>query len=273
MSKPRGCFITIVVILTITAAVFLFVFFVSSGSGDNDILLLGIDEREENNEFEGLTDTIIIYHMGSRGSESYLISIPRDVRVNLEGHGWNKINAAYKYGGKEMIEEEVFKLTDISIDKVVLVNFRGFKEIIDILGGVEITVDEALHDPLSGADFDPGTYLMDGEEALSFVRCRATAGVDLDRVDRQKYLLSEIIKQKFNFSIIYNSPRIIDVLNERTKSDLTLLDYCSLGFRILLSNKDVNWLTIPVEPAYIDGISYLITDKNEVVDFLDDYLK
>jgi len=271
MSKPRGCFITIVIIFTIIAVAFLIIFFVSSGG--SDILLLGIDEREENNEFEGLTDTIIIYHIGSWNSESYLISIPRDVRVNLEGHGWNKINAAYKYGGKEMIKEEVFKLTDISIDKVVVVNFRGFKEIIDILGGVEITVEEPLHDPLSLADFEPGTYQMSGEEALSFVRCRSTAGADLDRVNRQKYLLSELIKQKLNFSIISNSPQIIEVLNERTKSDLTLLDYGSLGLRLFLSNKEVNWLTIPVEPAYIEGISYLIADEGEVKDFLNDNIK
>ena len=74
-----------------------------------------------------------------------------------------------------MIKEEIYKLTGISAGKVMVVNFRGFKEIIDILGGVTITVEEPLHDPLSGADFDPGTYTMNGEQALSFVRCRSTA--------------------------------------------------------------------------------------------------
>ncbi|MEA2016688.1 MAG: LCP family protein [Actinomycetota bacterium] len=273
MSKARGCFITIVVIIAVIGAVFLFVYFKSLNPGDNNILLLGMDEREESNDFVGLTDTIIIYHISSWGNKDCLISIPRDVRVNLEDYGWNKINAAYKYGGKEMIKDEIYRLTDISIDKVIVVNFRGFKEIIDILGGVEITVEESLHDPLSGADFDPGTYLMNGEEALSFVRCRSTAGADLDRVDRQKYLLSELMKQKFNFSMISSAPQIIEVLNERTKSDLTMWDFGSPGFVLLFASKDINWLTIPVEPAYIDGVSYLIADKDEVRDYLDDYLK
>ncbi len=273
MNKARGCFITILIIFVIVVAVFLFIYFVSLNPGDNDILLLGIDEREENNKFEGLTDTIIVYHISSWGSKDCLISIPRDVRVELQDYGWSKINAAYKYGGKEMIKEEIYKLTDIQIDKVIVVNFRSFKEIIDILGGVEITVEEALHDPLSGADFDPGTYLMNGEEALSFVRCRSTAGADLDRVDRQKYLLSEVMKQKFSFSMISSAPRIIEVLNEQTRSDLTVWDFGSLGFVLLFSSKEINWLTIPVEPAYIDGVSYLIVDEDEVKDFLDDYLK
>ncbi len=272
MNKARGCFITILVIFTVVVLIFLFIFLVNPGG--KNILLLGIDEREDSNNFKGLTDTIIIYHVNGWGKKDSLISIPRDVRVNLEGYGWNKINAAYEYGGEEMIEGEIYKLTGIRIDKIMVANFRGFKEIIDILGGVEITVEEPLHDPLSGTNFNPGTYIMDGEQALSFVRDRSsTLGSDLDRVDRQKYLLSEVIKQKFNFSMISRVPRIIKVLNEETRSDFTIWDFGSMGFMLLFSSKDVNWLTIPTEPANIDGISYLIADEGEVKDFLSDYLK
>lgn len=271
MSKIRGCFITILVILVLVVLIFLFASLINPE--DKDILLLGIDEREDSNNFKSLTDTIIIYHTGGLGKKSSLISVPRDVRVNLEGYGWNKINAAYKYGGHEMIKEEIYKLTGIQVNKVMVVNFRGFKEIIDILGGVQITVEESLHDPLSGANFDPGTYTMDGEQALSFVRCRATEGADLDRVDRQKYLVSELIKQKFNFSIISKAPQIIEVLNRETESNFSIWDFGSIGFVLLFSNKDVNWLTIPVTAANIDGISYLVADENEVKNFLGEYLK
>jgi polyisoprenyl-teichoic acid--peptidoglycan teichoic acid transferase len=236
-------------------------------------LLLGMDEREETDEFKSLTDTIIIYHITGFGKEDCLISIPRDVRVELEGHGWNKINAAYKYGGENMIKGEIYDLTGMQMDKIMVANFRGFKEIIDILGGVEIIVEEPLHDPLSGANFDSGTYTMNGDQALSFVRCRSTAGADLDRVERQKYLLNEVIKQKFNFSMILKAPQIIEVLNKYTKTDLTVWDFGSIGFVLLFSSKNINFLTIPVEPASIDGISYLISDKEEVRDYLDSYLK
>ncbi len=273
MRKAKGCFITILVVFVLVVLVFLIISFVNLTPGGKDILLLGIDEREDSSEFEGLTDTIMIYHISSWGKKDSLISIPRDIRVQLEGHGWNKINAAYKFGGDEMIKQEIYKLTGIEVDRVMVVNFKGFKRIIDMLGGVEITVEEALHDPLSGADFDPGTYTMNGEQALSFARCRSTARVDLDRVDRQKYLLSEIIKQKLNFSIITKAPQIIGILNEETRSDFTIWDFGSIGFVLLFSSKDMNQVTIPAEPANIDGISYLIADKEEVVDFLSDYLK
>ena len=274
MSKTKGCFISILVILVVIILLFVIISFINLNPGGKDILLLGMDEREESNEFNSLTDTIIIYHISSWGEKDSLISIPRDTRVDLEGHGWNKINAAYKYGGDEMIKQEIYELTDIEIDSVMVVNFNGFKEIIDILGGIEITVAEPLHDPLSGTDFNPGTYTMNGEQSLAFVRDRSsTSGSDFDRVNRQKYLLSEIIRQKLNFSIVTKAPQIIRVLNAETRSDFTIWDFGSIGFVLLFSSKDMNQVTIPTEPANIDGISYLIADKEEVISFLNDYLK
>lgn len=274
MSKAKGCFISILVILVVIVLLFVIISLINLNPGGKDILLLGMDEREESNEFNSLTDTIIIYHVSSWGKKDSLISIPRDTRVELEGHGWNKINAAYEYGGAEMIKQEIYELTGIEIDRVMVANFNGFKEIIDILGGIDITVENPMHDPLSGTDFDPGTYTMNGEQALAFTRDRSsTAGSDYDRVNRQKYLLSEIIRQKLNFSIITKAPQIIRVLNAETRSDFTIWDFGSIGFVLLFSSKDMNQVTIPTEPANIDGISYLIADKEEVVSFLNDYLK
>jgi anionic cell wall polymer biosynthesis LytR-Cps2A-Psr (LCP) family protein len=114
---------------------------------------------------------------------------------------------------------------------------------------------------------------MNGEQALSFVRCRSTARADFDRVDRQKYFLNELIKQKLNFSIIFKAPQIIEVLNEETRSNFTVWDFCSTGFMLLFSNKDINLLTIPGTPDTIDGISYVVVDENEVRNYLNENLK
>jgi LCP family protein required for cell wall assembly len=245
-----------------------------------DLLFLGLDEREESNSFKGRTDTIIIFHMAGKENNNALISIPRDTRVYLEEEGWNKINAAYVYGGTGMTKKEILELTGINIDRVMILNFNGFKRVIDVLGGVRIVVDEPLHDPLSGADFEPGEYLMDGEQALSFARCRSTARADLDRVDRQQYLLNELIKQKANFSTISkvlnpfnDASDLFTILNEETRSDFTLWDFCSIGFVLLFSNKDIDRVTIPTQGANIDGISYLLADDEEVREFLSEYLK
>ncbi len=287
MNKAKGCFISVVVVFFLGLLIVLCISILNLNSSQEgslsgtssigiitskDLLLLGVDEREGSSNFEGRTDTIIIFHIGKWGEKDTLISIPRDTRVYLEGHGWNKINAAYVYGGEKMIKQEISELTGIEIDKYMLINFNGFKRIIDISGGVDIVVDEPLHDHLSGADFDSGTYHMDGEQALSFARCRATARADLDRADRQKYLINEVIKQKVNFSMIPKTPEIITALNEETKSDFSIWDFGSVGFVLLFSSKDINHITIPTRAANIDGISYLIADEKEVKDFLSDYL-
>lgn len=275
MNKVKGCFITILTIFILVVFIFLCISLTDlNGSGNGkDILFLGVDVREESNGFKGLTDTIIIYHISSWGKKDSLISIPRDTRVQLEEYGWNKINAAYKFGGEEMIKQEIYELTGIEIDRVMVINFNGFKEIIDILGGIEIVVEEPLHDELSGADFDPGTYTMSGEQALSFARCRVTVRADLDRMDRQQYLLNEIIRQKFNFSMVTKAPQIIKVLSNKTRSDFTIWDFGSTGFVLLFSSKNINCIKIPTKSAMIDDISYQIADEDEVKEFLSGYLK
>jgi len=294
MNRVKGCFITIVSIFVLVVLVLLCITIMDTGraageerspvltqlSSSKDLLFLGLDEREDSNSFKGRTDTIIIFHIPGQGKKETLISIPRDTRVYLDGKGWNKINAAYVYGGTVMTKQEILELTGINIDRVMIVNFNGFKRIIDILGGVKIVVDEPLHDPLSGADFEPGEYLMDGDQALSFARCRSTARADLDRMDRQQYLLNELIKQKAKLSTISkilnpfnDASDIFTVLNEETRSDFTIWDFCSIGFVLLFSNKDIDRVTIPTQPANIDGISYLLADDEEVKSFLSEYLR
>ena len=285
MNRARGCFITIISIFVLICLALLCVFLLNTGGpaglfGSKDLLFLGLDEREDSNEFTGRTDTIIIFHISGGEESNALISIPRDTRVHLEGKGWNKINAAYVFGGVEMTKYEIMQLTGIDVDRTMVLNFNGFKRVIDILGGVWITVDEPLHDPLSGADFEPGEYLMNGEQALSFARCRSTARADLDRMDRQQYLLNELLKQKANLSTMIkvlnpfnDASDIFPVLNQETRSDFTIWDFCSIGFVLLFSNKDIERLTIPVTGATIDGISYLLADEEEVKEFLSEYLK
>ena len=308
MNKTRGCFIIFFIIFLI-AAIFI-VFFIqktpktqtgstvtnSEGQSNNsnsineeagatfdlsinniykdnsdDYLFLGIDERENQNKFKGRTDTIILYHAGSNGVDA-LISIPRDTKVELKDHGTNKINAAYEYGGPQMISDEIYKLTGIGVDKIMLVNFAGFIKIIDALGGVNISITEPLHDDKSGSDFEPSTYNFTGEQALAFARNRATAKGDFDRMDRQKYLLSEVFKQKANFSIIPKIPAIISILREETRSNFSTWDYLKIGFRLIKNKNSLKLLTLPGKSKTINKISYVIVDDKEAKSYLSDNL-
>lgn len=305
MNKARGCFIAFILVFIIGLVVVLLVLIPSlkspsaggdstevaatdnqssktsgkeqSGSalssGAKNYLFLGVDERGNVKNFKGRTDTIMILHIAPWGKKDLLISIPRDTKVNLPDNGNNKINAAYVYGGEEMLINEIYELTGISITKTMLVNFEGFKSVVDALGGVYITVDEPMHDPLSGANFDPGTHLMDGEQALAFARDRKSAMGDFSRVDRQKYLINEIIRQKFNVSIVGKAPQLLDILGKDTKSDFSTFDYINLGTILLFSNKDFERITIPGKTATIDGISYVVVDVAQVKEFLKGYLE
>lgn len=308
MNKTKGCFIVFIIIFLI--AVIFLVFFIqktpktdtgstvagtTSGSKDStsdnaktgtslnlsinniyrdnsaDYLFLGIDERENQDKFQGRTDTIILYHLGSNGVDA-LISLPRDTLVELKGHGTNKINAAYEFGGADMISDEIYKLTDIGVDKIMLVNFAGFKKIIDALGGVNITITEPLHDPKSGSDFNPGTYNFNGEQALAFARNRATAKGDFDRMDRQKYLLSEVFKQKANFSIIPKIPSIIRILKEETKSNFSTWDYLKIGLGLIKNKNSLKLLTLPGKTKTINKISYVLVNDKEAKAYLNENL-
>jgi len=298
MNKARGCFIAVVAIFFIVLLIILFFALPDIGTllqispsetasgqaaeqktgsaadfGLKNYLFLGIDERGEVRDFKGRTDTIMIYHISNPGNKDVLVSIPRDTRVNLEGHGYNKINAAYVYGGEQMLKDEIYQLTGIVINRTMIINFEGFKKVVDALGGVEITVDEPMHDPLSGADFEPGTYIMNGEQALAFARCRQTAKGDFDRVDRQKYLISQLISQKVNLSITGRAPALLAIFNEETKSDFSVFDFINLGAVLIFSNRDIERITIPGKTSTIDGISYVISDEKEVREFLSVYLK
>ncbi|MCX6384726.1 MAG: LCP family protein [Actinobacteria bacterium] len=308
MNKTKGCFIVFIIIFLI--AVIFLVFFIqktpktdtgstvagtTSGSKDStsdnaktgtslnlsinniyrdnsaDYLFLGIDERENQDKFQGRTDTIILYHLGSNGVDA-LISLPRDTLVELKGHGTNKINAAYEFGGADMISDEIYKLTDIGVDKIMLVNFAGFKKIIDALGGVNITITEPLHDPMSGSDFNPGTYNFNGEQALAFARNRETAKGDFDRMDRQKYLLSEVFRQKANFSIILKIPSIIRILKEETKSNFSTWDYLKIGLGLIKNKNSLKLLTLPGKTKTINKISYVLVNDKEAKAYLNENL-
>ena len=237
----------------------------------DDYLFLGIDERENQYKFQGRTDTIILYHAGVNGVDA-LISIPRDTKVELEGHGTNKINAAFEFGGPDMISDEIYKLTDIGVDKIMIVNFAGFKKIIDALGGVRITITEPLIDDKSGSNFEPGTYNFTGEQALAFARNRATPKGDFDRMDRQKYLLSEVFKQKANLSIIPKIPAILSILREETRSNFSTLDYLKIGWKLIKNKNNLKLLTLPGKSKTINNISYVIVDDKEAKSYLSDNL-
>lgn len=143
-------------------------------------------------DFGQRTDTIMIAHFPFVG-KGRLVSLPRDSYVDIPGHGQNKINAAYSFGGARLLAETIEHNTGIRIDHYAEIGFGGFASIVDAMGGIEMCPTEAIQDPLAGLDIEAGCQKFDGATGLGYVRTRATAQGDLDRVARQREFMGAMV--------------------------------------------------------------------------------
>jgi LCP family protein required for cell wall assembly len=191
-----------------------------------NVLLLGSDSRisagDPSQWVVGAqrTDAIMIVHIPADRSAAYVVSIPRDSYVPIPGYGKNKINAAFSFGGPALMVRTVEKLTGVRIDHMVVVDFTGFRDITDALGGVTITVPRATSD--ERASFRAGTYRMDGATALNYVRQRHhLPGGDFDRERRQQNWIRSVSGEAISTGTLTHPFTLNKVLTALTKSIAT----------------------------------------------------
>ena len=139
------------------------------------------------------TDTIMLLHSGSSGA--VLVSLPRDSLLAIPGHGRNKLNASFSFGGPQLLVRTVENATGLQIDHYAEIGFGGFVQVVDAVGGVEMCIPSAMKDPKAGINLKAGCQLLDGDKALGYVRTRATPRADLDRIEHQRTFLSALMKQ------------------------------------------------------------------------------
>ncbi len=139
------------------------------------------------------SDTIMLVRINTKTRSAAIVSIPRDCWVPIPGHGHMKINAAYSLGGPSLLIRTVEQLTGVRVDHFMVIDFAGFKSIVDYLGGVDVQVATGTTD-LGGVRFQPGSNHLDGTRALAFVRQRyGLPGGDLDRIRRQQSFLRAVL--------------------------------------------------------------------------------
>lgn len=148
----------------------------------------------------GRTDTILVVHIPGLGSgePTTMVSIPRDSYIEIPGYGMDKINAAFAEGGPELLAQTVEASTGLHIDHYAEIGFAGFGAVVDALGGVEICPADPIDDPLAGIDLAAGCQTMNGPTALGYVRSRATARADLDRMIHQREFMSALLHRAVN---------------------------------------------------------------------------
>jgi LCP family protein required for cell wall assembly len=149
------------------------------------------------------SDTVMLLHIG--GGTPTLISLPRDLYVNVPGHGMNKLNSAFAFGGPTLLAETVQNYTGLRIDHYMEIGFGGLVSVVDSVGGVRICVKHALHDTNSGLDLQPGCQTLGGAQALGYVRDRHSFGAsDLQRVQDQRAFLKALLEKTTSPAVFLN---------------------------------------------------------------------
>jgi len=149
------------------------------------------------------TDTIMLLHVSASGGPSVLVSVPRDSYVAIPGKGMNKINAAYAFGGAQLLVRTVEQATGIRIDSYVETGLGGYADLVDAVGGVEVCVKTAINDTKAHINVPKGCQSMDGKTALGYARARySDPRGDLGRVERQRQVLAAIAGKTLSPSVV-----------------------------------------------------------------------
>lgn len=252
------------------------------------------------------TDTIILLRVPNDGSSATAVSMPRDTYVHTEDFGNQKINAVYAQAqthktnelaesgknlsekdialqassaGRETLADAVGELSGITIDHFAEVGMLGFVDLTDAVGGVDVCLNEAVDEPLSGANFSAGRQTLDGQDALSFVRQRhELPRGDLDRITRQQAYLASLTNKVLSSST-WTSPSKLNDLTSAVKQSVMIdegWDIMGLAQQMQgLSGGNVDFQTIPVtsiDGTADDGSSVVTIDKNQVNSFFEDML-
>jgi LCP family protein required for cell wall assembly len=184
------------------------------GAGQN-WLITGSDSRQgltraqerklaTGHDISGMrSDTILVLHLPANGQRPVLISLPRDSWVPIPGHGDNKINAAYSFGGPKLLARTVQDVTGLYINHYMGIGFGGFVHVVNAVGGVRICLKQPLHDPSAGLHLRAGCQVLDGAQALGYVRSRHNyATQDLQRIQNQRVFLRALLRKLTSASIL-----------------------------------------------------------------------
>lgn len=206
-----------------------------------NILLLGTDTGALGRDYKGRTDTIMMMTLNPQKKTTTIVSLPRDMKVNLPGYAEYspaKINAAYTYGGVKETINTVQKYFNVPIDYYVMVNMGGLEKAINQVGGVSVT--SPLTFDYEGYSFKKGkTYHMDGAQALAFSRMRYDDPQgDYGRQERQRLVITALMKEAASYKSVLNQ-KFLNSIADQSKTNLTFSDMTTLAMKYRKANSKV----------------------------------
>ena len=224
------------------------------------------------NSFDGLTDTMLLLRFNPETKKVVLLSIPRDTRVEVPGHGVNKVNAANALGGPALSARTVSELLGgIGVDRYITINVQGVQALIDALGGVTVYVpkdmkyqDDSQH---LYVNLKAGKQHLNGDQALQLLRFRNDELGDIGRVQRQQMVMRALSEQALNPATLARLPQILSVIKSHIDTNLTVEELVALvGFATSIDRSNMQMLIVPGEYGDISayGTSYWIPHPDRI---------
>lgn len=262
--------------------------FLDPSSGDTrTFLLVGSDSRAGLDDLTNFgnvggarSDVIILVKV--QGSSAHMLSVPRDLYVEIPGNGKNKINAAYAFGGAPLLVETVTRNLGVSVNHYVEIDFVGFRSLVDDVGGIEMTFPYPARDVKSGLDVSAGEHLLDGDQALAYARSRSYQELqggswvsvdanDIGRTGRQQEVMRAIFSRLKSPGSVAEAGNLATTVGQHTTVDSRLAEssVASLiwGFRGVFGGR-ITGETLPTTTSTVGGASVQLLDQPEAGEVL-----
>lgn len=195
-----------------------------------NLLIMGVDKRPKDTQYR--SDSMMLARIDPKTKQVWMISIPRDMRAQIPGHGYQKINGAYALGKEQLAIDSVEKLTGVPINHFMAIDFSGFEKVVDAMGGVWIDVPVEINDKEAdrtkgdrASHIDAGYQRLDGAHALTFVRARHQfADQDFSRMKNQQHFARAVAEQIATKTSVAKIPRIVSTAAPHISTDMSLLE-------------------------------------------------
>ena len=232
-------------------------------AGTMNILIMGTDNRG----WEAIrSDSMMLVHVDPANNYLSTLSLPRDLRVEIAGHGLDKLNAAYTFGGYKLTIPTIENLTGIDITHYMEIDFRAFSSLTDAVGGVYIDVDKHYlqQDPTyETIDLQPGYQRLDGTQGLDYVRYRKDNNLDFGRQLRQQRFLAALREQALGWDMGPRLPGLVQALTDNIQTNIDFGEIQNLVYWVLtkLGGGQIRQVTVIGANELIDAEYYVVLDE------------
>ncbi len=233
------------------------------------ILVMGTDDKVE----QGRSDTMMVATVNLPQKKTVLLSIPRDSRVRIPGYGEDRINAAYVHGGATLARSAAEQLLGRPMDYYMKTDFGGFQKIVDAMGGIEIDVEKRMvyrdHAQNLTINLRPGRHILNGYDAMGYVRFRHDAMGDIGRIERQQKFMHAVLERMTSPAMLPRLPFLVNAMRDCVKTDIPASDFLTLA-RLGKGLNQSNLVTemVPGRPVMIAGKSFWEVDRYETAQLL-----